>query len=325
MKRVYDIATMHFTSAVHLGYGVGDEYDKSSNLLYSDTLSSALCSVWANSGGDALSFLDGFQVSSAMPSYNGRLFLPLPPDKQCVTVKGLESAYKRLKRLQWIELPLWEELARKGNLEITEQMISDCGTAILSNSGKGVVIMRRFVEQKVQVGINGDDATPYFFDKIFFGSKVSLYVLYTANNDNVFRQAFELLADAGIGTSRSVGNGGFNVEFGKVEIDLCSNANSSQLLSMWIPREEECTVDKMSHSCYKMQLRGGYMAGAAKPSHRHLIKKNVYMIESGATIAATSLEGQIVDLRPNDVACHPIWRDGRAFYLPFKTIEAYEM
>lgn len=316
---------MHFTSAVHLGYGVGDEYDKSSDRLYSDTISSALCSVWANSCGDASSFLQSFQVSSAMPSYDGRLFMPLPPDKQCITVKGIEGMYKRLKRLRWIELPLWEELAREGKLEITEQMISDCGTAIMVNSGQGVIIMRRFVEQKVQVGLNGEDATPYFIDKIFFGPKVSLYVFFTTTDEPSFRRAYELLADAGIGTSRSVGNGGFNVEFGKVEININPNANSLQLLSMCMPKAEECTPDVMSHSCYKMLLRGGYMAGAAKPSHRHLIKKNVYMIESGATIAATNLEGQIVDLRPNNVVCHPIWRDGRAFYLPFKTVEAYEM
>lgn len=325
MKRVFNIATMHFTSAMHLGYGVGDEYDKSLSMLYSDTLSSALCSVWANSGGDALSFLEGFRLSSAMPSYDGRLFMPLPHDKQCITVKGLDGMYKRLKRLQWIELPLWEILAREGELEITEHMISDCGTAILSDSGQGIVIMRRFVEQKVQVGLNGEDATPYFIDKIFFGPKVSLYALYTTNDDKAFRHAFELLADAGIGTSRSVGNGGFNVEFGKAEIEINTDANSSQLLSMWIPKEDECRPNVMSHSCYKMLLRGGYMAGAAKTSHRHLLKKNVYMIESGSTIADTTIEGQIVDLRPNDVACHPIWRDGRAFYLPFKTIEAYEM
>ena len=86
MKKSLNIATMHFTSALHLGYGVGDEYDKSSSILYSDTISAALCSVWANSGGDASSFLESFRVSSAMPSYDGRLFMPLPHDKQCITI-----------------------------------------------------------------------------------------------------------------------------------------------------------------------------------------------------------------------------------------------
>lgn len=316
---------MHFTSSLHLGYGVGDEYDKSSNILYSDTLSAALCSVWANNGGDVSSFLDGFIVSSAMPSYDGRLFMPLPPDKQHITVKGSEVMYKRLKRLQWIELPLWEILAREGKLEITEQMISDCGTAIVVDSGKEIVIMRRSLEQKVQVGKDGEDARPYFIDKIFFGPKVSLYVFYEAKNDADFRCAYELLADAGIGTSRSVGNGSFNVEFGQATINTTPDADSVQLLSMWIPQMEECSPGIMSRSCYKMALRGGYMAGAAKPSHRHLLKKSVYMIESGATIAATNLTGMIVDLKPDAVVCHPIWRDGRAFYLPFKTFEAYEM
>ena len=154
---------------------------------------------------------------------------------------------------------------------------------------------------------------------------MSLYVFYTTQNDAYFRQAFNLLADAGIGTSRSVGNGGFSVSFDEIEVEVCAEATSSQLLSMWIPNEAECTTDVMSHSCYKMLLRGGYMAGAAKPSHRHLQKKSIYSIESGSIIATADLKGQIVDLRPESVACHPVWRDGRAFYLPFKTMKAYEV
>ncbi len=325
MRKILNIVTMNFTSAMHLGFGVGDEYDKSSGVLYSDTLSAALCSVWAKCGGDVSSFLESFKVSSAMPSYDGRLFMPLPPDKQCIIVKGSEVAYKRLKHLMWIEMPLWEQLARDGQIEIAEEMISDCGTAIVVGSGRGVVIMRRFVEQKVQVGLPNEDATPYFFDKIFFGPKVSLYVLYEAEDNAVFCRAFELLADAGIGTSRSTGNGGFNVVFGQTEIDVNPDIASSQMLSMWIPLEEECTSDIMSYSCYKMLLRGGYMAGAEQPSHRHLLKKNIYMIESGSVIAHTPLAGKIADLRPDGVACHPVWRDGRAFYLPFKICKAYEM
>lgn len=317
---------MHFTSALHLGYGVGDEYDKSSTILYSDNLSAALCSVWANVGGDVLPFLGSFRVSSAMPSYDGRLFMPLPPDKQCITVKNADTMYKRLKKLCWIELPLWEQLAQSGELEIAEQMISDCGTAIVSGSGKGVVIMRPVVEQKVQVGLPGEDANPYFFDKVFFGPKVSLYILYEAQDPAAFQQAFRHLADAGIGTSRSVGNGNFEVEFGSVNVELVADGASSQLLSMWIPKPEECTHSVMSHSCYKMVRRGGYMSGAAEASHRHLLKKNVYMITSGSVISTPHLAGEIVDLRPDNVrGCHPIWRDGRAFYLPFKITKAYEV
>ena len=325
MKRVLNIATMHFSSALHLGYGVGDEYDKSAGILYSDTLSAALCSVWATSGGDASSFLRDFVVSSAMPSYDGRLFMPLPPDKRCISVKDVDGIYKRLKRLQWIELPLWELLAQEGCLEISEQMISDCGTAIVVGSGRGIVLMQRFAEQKVQVGLNGEDATPYFIDKLFFGPKVSLYVYYETSNDMHFRRAFELLADAGIGTARSVGNGGFSVRFSQAEVDICATADAVQLLSMWIPSQTECAENILSRSCYKLLRRGGYMAGAAQPSHRHLLKKSIYMIESGSTIASANISGVIVDLRPDQVACHPIWRDGRAFYLPFQTTKAYEM
>ena len=325
MKEVFKIALMHVTSGMHLGYGTGEEYDRSSTILYSDTLSAALCSVHAKSGGEVPSFLDSFRVSSAMPVYKGRFFLPLPPDKQCIHMQESASAHKQLKRLSWIELPLWEKLSLNGELTITRQMISDCGTAIVQDSGKGVVIMRSFVEQKVTVSHTSEDAMPYFFDKVYFGPDVSLYVMYQCDNDVTFCKSFELLADAGIGTSRSVGNGGFEVEFGQVEVEVHPEVDSRQLLSMWIPRQEECTPEIMSRSCYKMLIRGGYMAGAQNPSHRHLLKNNVYMIESGSIIVAPKLQGKIVDLKPEHVASHSVWRDGRAFYLPFKMIDTDEV
>lgn len=310
---------MHFTSALHLGYGVGDQYDRSANILYSDTLSAALCSVWAKCGEDVTTFLASFRVSSAMPSYDGRLFMPMPPDKQCIIAKNSDGNYKRLKRLLWIELPLWESLAQNGRLEITEEMISDCGTAIVEGSGAGIVIMRRIVDQKVQVGLPEEDARPYFFDKLFLGPKVSLYVMYETTDEEKFQRAFRLLADAGVGTSRSTGNGGFDVDFQQTDVNIDHNVSSSQLLSMWIPQQAECGADVMSRSSYKIQLRGGYMAGAEQPSHRHLIKKSVYMIESGSVIAIENPVGTTVDLRPDGVDCHPVWRDGRTLSLPFKS------
>ena len=62
------------------------------------------------------------------------------------------------------------------------------------------------------------------------------------------------------------------------------------------------------------------MAGASNFTHRHLMKLSVNMIESGSLIWNRDLKGTIVDLRPADVASHPVWRDGRALYLPFKKL-----
>ena len=311
---------MRFIAGFHLGVGIGDEYDKSAQIIHSDTISGALCSVWASQSSDVKSFLDSYVLSSAMPIYRDRLFMPLPLDKQCLSIDNDPDAHKRLKHLQWIELPLWEQLSSAGCLVISDQMISDCGTAVAVESGKGIIIQRAYVEQKVQVPIGGGDAEPYFFDKVYLGEEVSLGVIYQTDREEDFRRAFRLLSDSGIGTSRSVGNGSFDVDFCEFEVEVAESSDSVQLLSMWIPLRDECDLKTMSQSSYRLQLRGGYMSGASEYSLRHLSKLNVNMIEAGALISSRKLCGTIVDLRPREVQSHPIWRDGRALCLPFKKL-----
>ena len=317
------IAILHFNSAIHLGYGMGEEYDRSCDVICSDTLSGALCSQYAGSGaGDVRAFMESYRVSSAMPILGGRLFLPLPPDKQCLTIRGDESAYKRLKALRWIEQPLWERLATEGSLEVEETMISHCGSAVCCGSGEEVVILKHALEQKVAIR-SGEDADPFFVDKVFMGKGVAMAVIYSAENEAMFRKAFEMLADAGIGTDRSCGNGAFKVEFDELDIAVDTSITTSQILSMWIPQPQECSGDVMSRSCYKLVTRGGYAAGAANPNERHHRKRRINMVEGGAYVAAKceSLCGTIVDLNVEDGVdrvSHPIWRDGRVYSLPFK-------
>lgn len=320
MKRVLKIAQMQFNMGFHLGYGIGEEYDRSAQIVYSDTISGALCSVWAGQTSTVKTFLDSFVLSSAMPIYRGRLFMPLPLDKHMVSIKDEPDAHKRIKRLQWVELPMWEEMAQTGRLVIDEQMISDCGSAIAVDSGNGITIQRAVVEQKVSVPVTGGDAEPYYFDKVYLGEGVSLGVIYETNDEKSFRRAFRLLADSGIGTSKSIGNGSFDVDFLTYDIEVDPTIESVQMLSMWIPQREECAPEVLERSSYRLKLRGGYMAGASNFTHRHLMKLSVNMIESGSLIWSRDLKGTIVDLRPADVASHPVWRDGRALYLPFKKL-----
>ena len=107
MNKTYKIALLNFSSGIHLSTGTGESYDQCHDILHSDTLSAALCSVVASFGANVELFLNAFRVSSAFPVVNGSIFLPLPPDKQCIKVEGADAMHKRLKRLKWIEKPLW--------------------------------------------------------------------------------------------------------------------------------------------------------------------------------------------------------------------------
>ncbi len=313
-----NIVCLRFDSGFHLGSGCGDTYDKSATTLYSDTVSGALCSVYADMGGENIrDFLDSFQVSSAMPIYQGRLFLPLPPDKSCITVSGDDPMLKRIKRLRWIEQPLWEQLAADGTLTIDVQMISRCGTAIVDGNGRDVIIQRSYLEQKVCVGNIGFGATPYFFDKIFLGQDVELGIIYQTTDIDNFTRTFSALSSIGLGTGKTVGNGQFDVNFREVQIEVPYSQNY-QLLSLWIPSQEEVKIESWNNSSYQLLQRGGYMAGANNRSLRHFIKNSVWCVDSGAIIRGQKPLGIIVNLLPKNIESHPIWRDGRAISLPFK-------
>ena len=326
MKKIFNIAKLSFTSGVHLGSGTGEEYDRSMRILHSDTISAALCSNWATSDKDVEGFMRSFRVSSAIPMYNNRVFLPLPLDKSCITLAEYPdgSQHKRIKRLQWIEQPLWEKLSREGKIEISISMISGCGTAIALEDAKDICIQKQALEQKVAV-INGEDNEPYYFDRIFFGKGVKLGVLYESSRTQDFENTFTLLADSGIGTRRTVGNGLFSTEFDTIEIDVTEEADGIQLLSLWLPKNEEWCVETMSNSCYDIISRGGFTSGSSDATQRNRIKKSVNMVVAGSVIATTALEGNIVDVRPEGFVAHPVWRDGRAFYLPFKKLYNNEM
>lgn len=323
MRKSYNIAKLSFASGIHLGSGTGEEYDRSMRLLLSDTISAALCSVWAAGGNKVEPFMRSYRLSSAMPLYRGRLFLPLPPDKSCVVLEGDTDGkqHKRIKRLQWIEQPLWEELSRQGSITITADKISACGSAIAQSDADKIYIQRQSLEQKVTV-VDGDDNEPYYFDRIFWGEDVGLGVLYECDQSAKadFERAFQLLADNGFGTRRTVGNGLFSVAFSEVEIDADESLQGVQLLSLWYPKAEEWNPDAMSRSCYEVVSRGGYISGSSDIAQRKKIKKSVNMIMSGAVVATRSLTGDVVDVRPDEFNAHPVWRDGRALYLPFKIL-----
>lgn len=323
MVREFNIARLSFASGTHLGSGIGKEYDRSMRAIHSDTISAALCSVWATMGSDVESFLHSYRVSSAMPMYRGRLFLPLPLDKSCISLTEDPNGtqHKRLKRLQWIEQPLWERLSREGRIEITSDMISHCGSAIVASDASTVHIQHQALEQKVRV-VEGEDNEPYFFDRIFWGKDVELVVFYESSRQTDFQQSFIMLSESGFGTRRSVGNGIFDVAFDTAKIDVDESAEGAQLLSLWHPKREEWSAATMSKSCYSLISRGGFISGSSDVTQRNRVKKSVNMIMAGSVITTPSLVGDVVDVRPDGFTAHPVWRDGRAFYLPF--VKPYE-
>ncbi len=74
------IIRLHFTTPVHLGLGMGEEYDRAAPSLHSDTLKSALVSAYVKLYGEenAGDFFRSFRVSSAFPFIDRECFVPRP-------------------------------------------------------------------------------------------------------------------------------------------------------------------------------------------------------------------------------------------------------
>lgn len=312
---------------LHIGTG-RENYDFSAGVLQSDTISSALASLYAAQGGDCdvYEFLNSFVITSAFPYSDNHYFLPAPNGKLDIMVNGEdEQDYrKNLKKIRYIDSEIWKSLTNGQSVEIERKQLN--GTFLIADDYNGFKVPYvSQVNERVAVSRDGSDNTsPFFFDWTYFCENSGLYCILSCDDNKLplFESLFSSLGETGIGTDRNIGGGKFDVEF--VDMDILpavKDANASMLLSMYIPTAEELAGIDLENSRYDLQLRGGYISGSGHERFRHLRKKSVYMFSAGSVFASTqSLSGKIVDLRPdwNDDALHPVYRSGKPFVVPIK-------
>lgn len=323
----YTIFKFKGLTPLHLGNG-RESYDFSSSELQSDTLVSALAAIYVLKHGDKglTGFLNSFVLSSAFPYSGKRNFLPKPSGFLNVSVKGKDDTEyrKQLKRIRYIELPLWSELTKGNRLEVNPQQVA--GSFLVEDGtdfGQPFVTQ---VNQRVSVPRGGKEKTdPFFFEWKFFNEDSGLYCIVKTTDGQSADKLFELfrtLGENGIGTDRSVGGGRFEIEKSAITLPDVGQSDATMLLSLYIPAESEIESLNLTKSNYGLLLRGGYMSGSQYEEFRHLHKKSIYMFDVGSWFMTTTpLEGRIVDLRPdwNDERMHPVYRNGRPFTLPIKT------
>ncbi|WP_293739183.1 type III-A CRISPR-associated RAMP protein Csm4 [uncultured Parabacteroides sp.] len=327
----YTLVKFKNMTPLHIGTGK-ENYDFSSSDLHSDTLSAALAAIKMQMAEehDLMSFLESFVVSSAFPFIEDRYFLPKPYGKINVEVVDADEymVRKKLKKLRFVETSLWNKLIKGEKLTVRDWQLK--GAFLLPSDfpeAKFIVPSKSQVNQRVSVPReNGMDAEPFFFEWTFFGVNSGLYCLLDASADKKEElfQLFERLGEEGIGTDRNLGGGKFEVESAELFIPEVDSADSTLLLSLFIPTEEELPLLNLEHSRYELLQRGGYMSGSQEIDFRHLWKKSVYMFKAGSVFCMTdSLKGKVVDLRPdwNDKRMHPVFRSGKPFVVPIKNTE----
>lgn len=328
----YTLVKLKNMTPLHIGTGK-ENYDFSASNLHSDTLSAALAAIKSQTkgGGGIKEFLDSFVVSSAFPFVENRYFLPRPQGKLDVVAVDSDEYLirKKLKKIKFVEIPLWNDLITGKTLHIFERQLKG-DFLILDSADKDFDLPYvSQVNQRVAVPRGGVGETdPFYFEWTYFEADSGLYCLLDVADEKKQEliSLFQELGEAGVGTDRNVGGGKFEVETTEFLLPEVNHANAVMLLSLYIPAQEEIGDLDLLHSRYELLLRGGYIAGSQNVNFRHLRKKSVYMFNVGSVFhTVRNLNGKIVDLRPDwqDERLHSVFRSGRPFIVPIK-ITGYE-
>lgn len=304
--------------------------------------------------GDSASFFDRFTISSAFPymettTGQTEYFFPKPMvklDLQYAEIKEEENTklQKKIKKVDYLGHSIFEKMLTQENHFVQPQEQIDGGkflSEILESNPENAYSTKVFAaEQARRVTIppfcEGKDAVPYYMERIHFHHRAGLYFLVEAKDDfydTVLRPALRLLAEEGLGTKRNIGNGQFDLidtqqANGQIErltlsLKVLTVADAYLNLSLYCPGKEELKEVALEQSSYQLIKRGGWIASPMNVdciSHR---KRSVYMFAEGSVFKSTqALAGKIEDLQPplwksnSDIKPHPVWRDGRAIFLP---------
>lgn len=330
MIKQLKIYKLHFTSPLHIG-DARDDYSVSLKTIASDTMYAALISCLAKLGKTVPENGDmGCTISSLFPFYQkskdveSTLFFPKPLKQPLPKSAKAVTERKKIKKVAWLDSFFFSKVL-SGEQLFEDSAIDEC---IKGEFMTSKVIDKDFIKSQVspRVAVSRDgskDAQPFYMDRIMFKDYSGLFFIAEGNTDLV-DDAIALLQQEGIGTDRNIGNGFFEFEKSSIDIDLPEQSDFVMSLSMFIPESKEQLSGMIDSDCiaYDFQRRGGWIT---TPPHNTL-RKNVIHAFTAASVFKKSSEnleimGRVnVDLRPEisskDRLIHPVWRCGRAIFLP---------
>lgn len=330
-KHTFNIYKLHFTSPVHLG-DERDDYGISQKTIASDTMYAALISCLAKLGEKIPENGDlGCTISSLFPFYqkdmadkNAVLFFPKPLKQSLPTSKKAVEERKIIKKVAWIDATCFSKILR-GEQLFDEQTLD--GNTIQGEFMTDMSIDKDFIASQVspRVAVSRDyseDANPFYMDRVAFKGYSGLF--FIADGDVILlEKALTLLQHEGIGTDRNVGNGYFEYESATVELDVPDKSEYAIALSSFVPESKEQLQVMLDSGniAYDFQRRGGWIT--TPPNNT--LRKNVIHAFTAASVFKHQCDcietlGRVgIDLKPDiPVVTHPIWRCGRALFLPIK-------
>lgn len=140
--------------------------------------------------------------------------------------------------------------------------------------------------------------------------KPFMYFFLSKPSPTYVSAAIRLLADEGIGGKRSFGRGFFqNIEFLESPVNIDKDGRLFMTLSSYFPKKDEV------HTLYSYELekKNGFIYSQYGRTKR---KKSILTVKEGSLLA-TKVEGEIIDIRPEDFSDHPVYFYGKPLLVGF--------
>lgn len=330
-KHTFNIYKLHFTSPLHLG-DAREDYGVSLKTITSDTMYAALISCLAKLGIEIPNNGDlGCTISSLFPFFqkdkgvDAVLFFPKALKQTFPTSEKAVEERKKVKKVAWLDAQAFSKML-KGEQLFDDTTIDNIQGEYLTDKEIDKDFISSQVSARVSVSRDGqEDAKPFYMDRITFKGYSGLYFIADGNVD-LLEKALNLLQHEGIGTDRNVGNGYFEYDSTTVELDIPNGSEYALALSSFVPESKEQLQALLDSDdvAYDFQRRGGWIT----TSPHNTLRKNVIYAFTAASVFKSQCSGVVckgevgVDLKPeiswDDKLEHPIWRCGRALFLPIK-------
>lgn len=321
---------LNFNAPLHIGaHGVG--YEETGNMIHSDTLFSAILSLWHNFYEDdieSLCKMVPFNISSAFPFKQDMFFFPRPMVRIGKETEGENQKEKKLKRVEFISQQLMESILKGdcGSLEFNEEDTFQNGTfwhpnMPFFNKNEEILFAERELP-RVVIDRNTNSSEIFYFSEIIFEKDSGLFFL-ARFIDKKIKQKFEavlrLLGDEGIGGDKRMGKGLFSLDIKEdFHILFPENADMFLTLSLYYPQESEFNGGILNNASYNLIPRKGWLHA---PGAMTLRRKEIRTFTEGSVFNATGKEIYgtnpcVLEKNEELGLMHNIYRYGIAFNLP---------
>jgi CRISPR-associated protein Csm4 len=276
---------LFFNSPLHLSAGVAG-YEKVQDHVHSDTLMSAVASLWPalySDSADSVITDESIRVSSCFPFKGDSFYFPRP----YLRLKGKKDALfpdlKKIKKVKFIEKSVFEQVIAGKDMDHGRLFYSESGRLLAASEAAAADFMfEREIPRNLVDRLTSKTDIFYFSELVFTGNS-GLFFLADINSESLrrkFTAVLRLLGDEGLGGDRHVGKGQFSVEaVDDFELEEPRDADAVMTLSLFHPTADEVAKGLLSSSAYDVIKRDGWVT---TPGSRSLRRRSLNMFVEGS-------------------------------------------